>query len=435
MSTLLKIKRLLTKSGQPNDFKLNSVRSIQSSDIDDVEKTRSTSPPNEDASHRVDIPRAESRKEDSAVSENHRERNHGETEGENPPVRERLDDAKIRFLHPAGVKRKHRTALAIIGRIGFVAKGLVYAIIGGLTCATAVRYSMAPEELEVYDESPQGAFIFVGGLPIGVALLCVMFLGVLMYAIWRFWEAFTGQGADAKFSRKKIFFRTRLAPFVSGLVYTAYLIFLGKLIINAKQFQEKSKEEKTQIASQGCFPTCWRESAIGIVGLLLFGTAFGIATLTQIINAVTKQWHRDLDMSRVPRWVALMVFAAGHIGFAGRAGVFLFTCILMFKAISTPVDTSHSTFANALNQSFQIGIGGQIVLFIVGFFVVIYGAFAVSNAYFKIFPTPPPSRLPERVRTETANEFGVDPEDPHGPKVVESPNAQNSSQMQERTPG
>jgi hypothetical protein len=33
------------------------------------------------------------------------------------------------------------------------------------------------------------------------------------------WEAFTGQGSDKSFSKKKNFFRYRLSPFVSGLVY------------------------------------------------------------------------------------------------------------------------------------------------------------------------------------------------------------------------
>jgi hypothetical protein len=33
------------------------------------------------------------------------------------------------------------------------------------------------------------------------------------------WEAVTGQGSDKSFSKKKNFFRYRLSPFVSGLVY------------------------------------------------------------------------------------------------------------------------------------------------------------------------------------------------------------------------
>jgi hypothetical protein len=41
------------------------------------------------------------------------------------------------------------------------------------------------------------------------------------------------------------------------------------------------------------WPSTWRHSAGGRVGLALLGIAFIIATCIQLQGVLTKQWHRD----------------------------------------------------------------------------------------------------------------------------------------------
>ena len=69
---------------------------------------------------------------------------------------------------------------------------------------------------------------------------------------------------------------------------------------------------------------------------------------------------------------------AGHIGFLGRSGVFLFVAILMFRTIKSPDinSTEETTIGNALSQ-LQKTQGGKAGLFILGFFLLVYGTFAV----------------------------------------------------------
>ena len=71
---------------------------------------------------------------------------------------------------------------------------------------------------------------------------------------------------------------------------------------------------------------------------------------------------------------------AGHVGFLGRSGVFLFVAILMFRTIKTPDinNTDETTIGNALSQ-LQKTHGGRAGLFILGFFLLVYGIFAVSR--------------------------------------------------------
>ena len=83
-------------------------------------------------------------------------------------------------------------------------------------------------------------------------------------------------------------------------------------------------------------------------------------------------------------WYGLKAAAAGilagHIGFLGRSGVFLFVAILMFRTIKSPDinSTDVTTIGNALSQ-LQKTHGGKASLFILGFLLLVYGTFAVSH--------------------------------------------------------
>ena len=69
---------------------------------------------------------------------------------------------------------------------------------------------------------------------------------------------------------------------------------------------------------------------------------------------------------------------AGHIGFLGRAGVFLFVGVLFFRLIANPDlnNSNETTIGNGLAQ-LQQNRGGRACLFILGFFLIVYGLFAV----------------------------------------------------------
>lgn len=92
-------------------------------------------------------------------------------------------------------------------------------------------------------------------------------VALITYCIWRFWEAITGQGADAAFGNMKNFFRYRLSPFVSGVVYALYTIFVITLI-------PKSTNDRRSSASNSSFPDSWSHTTAGKFGLCIAGIAF-----------------------------------------------------------------------------------------------------------------------------------------------------------------
>lgn len=78
--------------------------------------------------------------------------------------------------------------------------------------------------------------------------------------------------------------------------------------------------------------------------------------------------------------IDLALYAAGHIGFLGRAAVFVFVGVLFIRLIVDPDlnDSNKTTIGNDLAQ-LQKNRGGRACLFILGFFLIVYGLFAVST--------------------------------------------------------
>ncbi|KAL0078944.1 hypothetical protein J3Q64DRAFT_1734094 [Phycomyces blakesleeanus] len=290
-----------------------------------------------------------------------------------------------RFKRPIGVPLNHYTYVKVLGRVGFVSKGIVYAVMGGMCISTAAHLDPEVDGLQ----SPMGVFIYLGLFSIGTPLLIIMLIGISFYSTWRFWEGSYGQGGDKTQSAFKNFFRCRLSPIVSGCVYIVYLTYIGKLLA-------KTREERIalgDVTSDDCFPACWGHSEHWYkkAAVVIFGMAFLIACITQLQNVFTKRWHNDLMVhhcTRIEKWVMITL---GHLGFLARAGVFMFVGVYMFKVSRHDIEVKHDSFADAINQANNVK-GGAVLLWLLGIGLIFFGVFAAGNAYYKYYPTPPPHR-------------------------------------------
>lgn len=70
----------------------------------------------------------------------------------------------------------------------------------------------------------------------------------------------------------------------------------------------------------------------------------------------------------------------------------MFVAVFMFKTLRHPTMTSErDAFSDAINQIISVH-GGFIGLWFLGIGLILFGAFAILNSYYKYFPTPPASR-------------------------------------------
>ena len=281
--------------------------------------------------------------------------------------------------------------LAALGRAGFFAKACVYAGIGVLACMSAVS---APQ-----NESPQGVFLLIGSQR-GVwreISLAVTFLGLGCYVCWRFWEGLSGQGAAPHVSAARNFFKYRLSPLVSGVVYVGYAGYVAALLVAPLVHRGA-----TQGAS--CFPSCWQESTAGSLALSLLVLAFAIGAITQLLPAINASFKQEMDrakLARLPALVRSLFFWAGRVGFLSRAALFALVSFYFARIVvgaDVGADPKQNTVAQALNEH-RVDSPGKLLLFAVGVGLVVYGVFALANVVLRAFPTPAPTMASKRATT------------------------------------
>ncbi|GAA5803475.1 hypothetical protein HPULCUR_008957 [Helicostylum pulchrum] len=320
--------------------------------------------------------------EENALSNTHTK----ESDSGTSSIQDPANKTPLKF-YQGGVRKRYKPVVKWIGRLGFTAKAVVYGCIGVLTL-TNLSGAHTPNGSEG-NESPQGAFLLLGGIPdVGRSILIVMAVGLCMYIVWRMWEAITGQGSDASFSKKKNFFRYRLSPFVSGAVYTAYAYYIIQMLF-------QTEEEQQLAASSQEFPASWTKTKLGSAGVGIMGIAFLIAFFTQIINAISGNFIRDLKTSEpgARKWEAAIVHTLGRIGFGGRAALFGTMSGFFWDSLANRNESGDKNMVAAAVAKLSTSGGGRFFMGLLGVTLVIYALFALLNVYYKYFPTPPPSRI------------------------------------------
>ncbi|KAJ3181822.1 hypothetical protein HDU85_003337 [Gaertneriomyces sp. JEL0708] len=313
-----------------------------------------------------------------------------------PPALSRSNSAATfdsnNFPHPEGaveIDPEHKRAVKIIGRIGFTAKAIIYGVLGAIIIRVALGFGE--------DSSPQGVFLLLGDNPLGIPILLVLAISLCFYIVWRFWEAYEGQGSDATYSRVRNFFRYRLSPLVSGLVYSAYTFYVIRTITISRHDRHADQSTTTTKSS---FPDSWvAQGGGGKFGVAVIGLGFIIATLIQFKVALTGSFRRELYQNKLEnRYLRWTVHTLGRLGFAARGLVFLLVAILMFQSLGHDdvEDEDDSITAKAI-EKLRFSSWGKAILIILGVGLCLYATFAFLNVYLKIFPTPPPTRNP-RVR-------------------------------------
>jgi uncharacterized membrane protein YidH (DUF202 family) len=194
--------------------------------------------------------------------------------------------------------------VARLGRIGLVAKGVSYGLVGVLAILVALDAGGKTTDR-------QGALRTVGQHGLGRLLLVALAVGFAAYAAWRFAQGFLDrdrEGTEPKGLAK------RAADVAKGLVYGA--LFLSTLsILLGEGGGSSNKEDKTTGGILGWPGGRWVVIAIG-VAIAGAGAWNGYRALTATFR---KKLHTG-EMADAPETLAVVLGVVGH---AARAVVFL----------------------------------------------------------------------------------------------------------------
>jgi hypothetical protein len=252
-------------------------------------------------------------------------------------------------------------AFEALARAGFLARGLVYGIVGVLAFRLAIG-----EGGKITNQ--QGALHTVAHQSFGKFLLILVAIGLGGYSLWRLLRAAIGhgrEGSDSGFDR--------VTAVASGLAYGA-LCVLAVEIVTGSSGGSAGNAKKTTAGVFGWPGGTW---IVGIAGAVMIGVA-----LYQGYRGITKKFLEDSKTEemgpRMKEWIG-RIGLVGHLArmvVFGLVGIFLIKAAVDFRA-STAVGLD-GALAKLLHHSY-----GTYTLGIVGAGLIAFAVYSVSDARYR----------------------------------------------------
>jgi len=215
------------------------------------------------------------------------------------------------------------SAFEVLTRAGFVARGVVYGVIGILAIKLAIGAGG-----KTTDQS--GALRTIAHQPFGKVLLVLVATGLAGYALWRLVHALLGHGperSDSGFDR--------LAALGSAISYGAICAIAVEILLGSGS-GTSGQESKATAGVLGWPGGTW---LVGIAGALFIGIA-----LYQGIRGLTQDFLKDAKtekMSDATRKSYKLVATYGHLARAvvfGLVGAFMIKAAVDFQTESVGLD-------------------------------------------------------------------------------------------------
>jgi hypothetical protein len=187
----------------------------------------------------------------------------------------------------AGRQSTNSTAFEVLSRAGFVARGVVYAIIGLLAIQVAMHAGGTPT-------NQRGALETIQKQPFGHWLLIAVAVGLGGYALWRFVQAIVGHGPEGGGDQSGF---GRAAAAASGCAYAGMCALAVSILLGAPS-QSSSNPHKSTAGVLGWPGGQWIVAAAGIafIGLALYQGYKGLTRAfldedkTEEMGPATRRW-------------------------------------------------------------------------------------------------------------------------------------------------
>ena len=264
---------------------------------------------------------------------------------------------------PAGrTARKASSAFERLARVGYVAYGVVYALVGVL----AVRAAFGGGRTA----SQEGALRQVLLAPLGRVLLGMVVIGLLAYAMWRLFQGFLDPENEGKGAKGIV---KRFDHVINGLFHAALALSAGRLVLGSGSGGGGSPDDWTaRLLAQPLGR--WLAA---VAGAVIVG-----AGLYQLYKAYRADFKDDLKLgemsAREKRWAT----RSGRLGYAARGVVFGVIGVFLVQA-SLQTDPDDARGLGGALETLAHGPFGPYILGAVALGLVAYGAFMFVVARYR----------------------------------------------------
>ena len=242
-----------------------------------------------------------------------------------------------------------------LARFGWIAKGVVYGLMGITAFAIGRRRPTSD------DASPEGAIGQLRSTPFGTALIWVLAIGLALYVVWRLLTAALVRGNDVKCWLERVGYLFS-AGFYAVLAFTAVTA-----VINGKEAKDENSVERLSGWMLSNPVGRWALLAVGIVMV-------GIGIFFIVDRGIKKSFLDDLDFEDAPEAERKAVTTAGTVGWISRGVATAAVGFFVAQAAWRYDARDARGFDNAFRELATHQIG-SITVILTGLALVVYGVF------------------------------------------------------------
>ncbi|MFC5061765.1 DUF1206 domain-containing protein [Actinomycetospora atypica] len=262
-------------------------------------------------------------------------------------------------LGAAGEGEAPVRAVELLGRVGLVGYGLVHVLIGVIAVHVAVAGGGQPDQ--------QGALGSLLGNPVGVAVVVVLVVGLLAFALWQGMAA----AAGFRWTSGGVRFRKRVGAGAKTVAVLGVALAGARLLVGSGGSSSASSEAAT--GGLLALPAGrLLVVAVGVVVLVVAGaTAY---------TGIARNFSDDLDYDRLPDHLRRPVEVLGVAGHVARALAFAVVGVLFGVAALA----DDATRAGGLDQALTALAAqpyGPLLLLAVALGFVAFGVYTFAEAW------------------------------------------------------
>ncbi|MGB6320801.1 MAG: DUF1206 domain-containing protein [Xanthobacteraceae bacterium] len=261
-----------------------------------------------------------------------------------------------------------------MARIGYVTRGVIFLIIGGLALLAAGGSSERPEGV-------RDALQTVFDRPFGGFALWAVAAGLGCFASWRFLQSVL----DADALGNGPYGLMRRASFAgAGTFYLALATATARSTFAPRTTTE---DQAARSWTHWLMSKPFGRDMIAALAVILVSIAIGLA-----VQVVRAPYRREFDKKRMPlAWVV----AVGSLGMMTCAFVFLMIGVFLGMA-AYDYNSSEVVGVSGVLQALQGQSYGRWMLAVAGFGLVAFGAFEIIEAYARRIRAPTLARARPR---------------------------------------
>jgi hypothetical protein len=265
----------------------------------------------------------------------------------------------------AGQRAAHSRTFEVLTRVGFVARGLIYGIIGLLAIQVAIHAGNKQAD-------QQGAMATIEHQPFGHALLVAVAIGLGAYSLWRFVQAFNGVGPEGGGDHSTF---GRLAAFASGVAYAALCLLAVQILVGSGSSSSGSRNPHK--ATAGALDWPGGQWIVGAVGAGLIGVG-----LYQGYKGISKRFLKEDKVDEMGPTTRRWFTRLGVVGHLVRMVAFGLIGVFVVKAAIdyNPKDAKglDGALATLAHQSY-----GPVLLGVVALGFIAFGLYSVADARYR----------------------------------------------------